>query len=555
MSKLKILFASEAHYLSSGFSKIYKELITRLHATGKYDIAEFATYGIIKDARSRKSPWPFYCNHVDEEDGRLDTLNQDQKNQFGKWRFEKTLLHFKPDIVIDIRDSFMYDYEVESPLRPFFHHILMPTCDSHPQKEMWIDYLMRTDAVFTYTKYAYDVIQQEGGGKVNLIDYSTPCLDTDLYCPTHNKIAVRQQLGLDSDGDILLVGSVMRNQKRKLIPELMLSFRKFLDKCKENNNEKLASKSYLYLHTSYPDHGWKIPYFLMEHGLSSKVVFTYGCQKCRHIFASFFQGAKSICPKCRQCTAVFPSVAIGCTEEHLVKIYQSFDFYVQLCNAGGLELPVMEASACGIPTTCTNYSGPEDFVNFLGAIPIPTYKKYFDMENTAYRVYPDVDKCADIIYEMLSLPSQIRQKKGFDIRQKVLKDYTWDKFVQKWEKYLDSIELTGLQGKWDAPSREFQPNMDVPEGVTNSQFVDWGCTYIAGLPWLSNTYEGLNWASLLNDGMIKEGPRKLVSIDRNLVAKKMLSFAEKRNYWEKIRTGQVQLPKEDFIQYAEMFGE
>lgn len=555
MTKLKILFASEAHYLSSGFSKIYKELITRLYNTQKYDIAEFATYGVMRDGRTRQSPWPFYCNHLEESDPQFGELQRDTKNQFGKWRFEKVLLHFKPDVVIDIRDSFMYDFEVESGLRPFFHHILMPTCDSHPQKEIWIDYLIRTDAVFTYTKYAYDVIKREGGGKVNLIDYSTPCLNTDEYCPTYDKKTVRRSLGLDADGDILLVGSVMRNQKRKLIPDLMLSFRKFLNKCYERNNVGLARKSYLYLHTSYPDHGWKIPYFLMEQGLSNKVVFTYVCQKCRQVFASFFQGAKTICPKCKQPTATFPSVSVGCPEEHLIRIYQSFDFYVQLCNAGGLELPVMEASACGIPTACTNYSGPEDFVNFLGAIPIPTYKKFFDMENTAYRVYPSVDKCADIIYDMLSLPDQIRQKKGFEIRQKIMEDYTWDKFVQKWENYLDHLELTGLQGKWDYPSREFEPNLNVPEGLTNAQFVDWGCANIVGNPDLAHTYEGLNWTSLLNDGMVKEGPRKIVPIDRNLIIRKMLSYLEKRNYWDKVRTGQIKLPKEDFLEYAEMFEE
>ena len=35
----------EAHYLNSGFGTYCNELLKRLHATGKYEIAEFASYG------------------------------------------------------------------------------------------------------------------------------------------------------------------------------------------------------------------------------------------------------------------------------------------------------------------------------------------------------------------------------------------------------------------------------------------------------------------------------------------------------------------------------
>ena len=43
MGKKRVLVMSEAHYLNSGFGTYSKEVITRLHQTGKYDLAEFAS--------------------------------------------------------------------------------------------------------------------------------------------------------------------------------------------------------------------------------------------------------------------------------------------------------------------------------------------------------------------------------------------------------------------------------------------------------------------------------------------------------------------------------
>ena len=39
----RILFCNEASFLCSGYGKYGREVLTRLHNTGKYDIAEFAT--------------------------------------------------------------------------------------------------------------------------------------------------------------------------------------------------------------------------------------------------------------------------------------------------------------------------------------------------------------------------------------------------------------------------------------------------------------------------------------------------------------------------------
>ena len=47
---------SEASFLSSGFGTYTREILKRLHATGKYDIAELACYGKVNDFRGKIPP-------------------------------------------------------------------------------------------------------------------------------------------------------------------------------------------------------------------------------------------------------------------------------------------------------------------------------------------------------------------------------------------------------------------------------------------------------------------------------------------------------------------
>ena len=62
MTKRKILMSNEASYLFSGYSKYGREVLSRLHNTNKYQIAEFATYASIDDKRGLSVPWLLYPN-------------------------------------------------------------------------------------------------------------------------------------------------------------------------------------------------------------------------------------------------------------------------------------------------------------------------------------------------------------------------------------------------------------------------------------------------------------------------------------------------------------
>jgi len=62
MEKKRILFCGEASFLNTGFSTYYRELIPRLVATGKYEIAEMGSYAHQQDPRVNdfvKNRWKF----------------------------------------------------------------------------------------------------------------------------------------------------------------------------------------------------------------------------------------------------------------------------------------------------------------------------------------------------------------------------------------------------------------------------------------------------------------------------------------------------------------
>jgi glycosyltransferase involved in cell wall biosynthesis len=445
--KLKVLMVSEASFLSSGFGTYTKEILSRLHATGKYEIAEFACYGRVNDPKDIEIDWKYYANAVEGNDPRSQEYNSSMENQFGKWRFERVLIDFKPDVVIDVRDYWMNAYQQFSPLRPYFHWILMPTVDSAPQQEEWIDTFVHTDAIFTYSDFGRDTLLRQSNNAINYIDTVSPgvSLQNFQYLPKNTRQQLRQIFNIDSDA--FVIGSVMRNQKRKLIPELFVALKQFTNYL-QNINHPQANKVYLYLHTSYPDAGWDLPQLLKEYEVGNKVLFTYSCKNCKLYSPSLYQHPLAVCPRCGQMSMSMPNVSNGISQSELSTVYNVMDIYVQYAICEGFGMPQVEAGAAGVPIASVNYSAMEDIVQYLKAYPIKVNQFFKELETKAIRVYPDNNSLVEILKEFISLPDFLQEQKRHETRKLTEARYNWDDIAKKWEKYLDSIQLTNLQGQW-----------------------------------------------------------------------------------------------------------
>lgn len=546
-NKLKVLMVSEASFLSSGFGTYAKEILSRLYNTGKYDIAEFACYGKVNDPKDESIKWKYYANAVDDKDPRSKEYNSTIENQFGRWRFERVLLDFKPDIVIDVRDYWMSAYQQFSPLRPFFHWILMPTVDSCPQQEDWIDTFLHTDAIFTYSDFGKETLLAQSNNKINYIGTTSPGVNLEVFKPLPNRQEIKKSLGLDDNSIIL--GSIMRNQKRKLIPELFATIKSLLNRFK-NTNDPRGENLYIYLHTSYPDAGWDLPQLLKEYEIGNRVLFTYSCKSCNFFRPSLFQHPVAHCPKCGNKAFSMPNVSNGLSQENLNYIINCFDLYIQYAICEGFGMPQVEAASAGVPVASVDYSAMSDVVRKLNGYPIKINQYFKELETKAIRVYPDNNDLQRIILDFINLPDFLKEQKRHETRKLTEQHYNWDNIAKIWEKYLDNVELTGLQGRWseNLPGMQNIDKIDdknMYDAITSIVSTHMPQHQIMSSMALLNMLRDIDYGFTINGIQIQ--PYNLENVKTTLNV-----MINNHNMAMQAKNNPQALSKEDYIEYAQM---
>lgn len=534
---------NEFSYLSTGYSTYGREVLSRLHDMGKYEVAEFATYIHHEDFRVSTIPWTVYANEPvpptspNFNQDEVNRYNSNAINAFGSWRFEDVCLSFQPDVVFDIRDYWMMSFESASPYRHIFNWAIMPTVDAAPQNEQWLSTYCSAEAVLTYQDWSGKVLQDETGGLAKWRGSASPAAD-DCFVPMANKQELKSILGLGPDVNV--VGTVMRNQRRKLYPELFAAFRKYLDKTGDTN-------TVLYCHTSYPDRGWDIPYHIMKNGLSSKVFFTYVCGTCGNSYGSTFQDAKTKCIACGSNECGLANVKRGVNPERLAQIYNMFDLYVQYANCEGFGIPMVEAAACGVPVMATDYSAMHDVVRKVGGFPIDVKMMYCEMETGCNRAYPDQDHFVKILTDFFSMPTAMRQVKSMEARVNYVKNYGWDKTASKWSEVFDSLPLKD----WSVPPRIHQPSQPTNEIMTlnNSEYAKWLIVHVLGEPEKLNSYlytrlvRDLNYEAFiegmgglyLNENSFIFAQNQYQPFNKEIAYNQMANLCHRRNQWEQKR--------------------
>ena len=551
MKKIKILYSGETTGAASGFGTYGHNILSRLVKNPKFHIAEFASFGSINDGKYSKAKWRYYPNAVDPGHPEHQQYESSMQNKYGAWRFERVLLDFKPDIVFTIRDPWMMEHEHRSPLRKFYHLAIMPTVDSAPQQHSWIDMFSGADAVFTYSDWAIPVLKEQSGGKINSIGSPYPGVELDCFYPSKNKAQDKAKFGLPEDS--LIIGTVMRNQKRKLLEDLFKSFRIYLDKYGDTEQGK---KTFLLIHTSFPDFaGWNIPQIIKDYGIANKVYFTYFCQATNNVLIKKFSGTRTFSPFSQNVTAGFPNVGRGVSREQLGDIYRCMDLYTQFAICEGLGMPQVEAAACGIPLASVDYSAMADVVAKTKGIPLKVKRMFYEWETNAYRAYPDNDFAADAFYKFFTSPKEYQQTKQKQSRAAAEKYFSWDKSAKMWSNHFESVILNKDQGNWDAPTtlqNDIIAPFDEHKQMSNSQYVEWLCVSVAKNPELFTSYLGISTIEQLNNGMtstFKGGTQ----INRQTIYNMFSTIGKNTILCENARLNKNRLDKVDFIEFAHSF--
>lgn len=540
MRKKRVLWVGEFTALSTGYSTYGLELLRRMHDSGKYELMELACYAEPGDPRLDDLPWP--CRpvmpHRDDKQGKA-IYDSNPANQFGEWKFDEVALEFRPDAVLEIRDHWMCSFLERSPFRPYFHWLHMPTVDAEPQEKGWLSTYTGCDSVFTYSDWGADLLRRQGGDAIPILGSAPPGADLDTFQMVKDRAGHRDRMGLTPD--IFVVGTVMRNQKRKLYPDLFDAFRLFLDTAPPD----LAARTYLHVHACWPDIGWDFPSLLLETGLSSRCLFTYFCTKCAAVYPAFFQEARSVCKKCGQHAAILPHSGAGISRQAMAAIYNLWDVFVQYSVAEGFGMPQVEAAACGVPVFSVDYSAMSDVVRKLRGYPIAVQRFMREAETHRRMALPDNADFVRQLQTFLLMPEPLRRKKGWEARRGVETHYNWDHTAQKWMDRIDQLDLPPHEQTWLSPVRVHEPVLDVPQGLSDDQFVRWGLVHVANRPDLLRSYLALQMVRDLQRGVTVDGNALPIGIrprnrkfTREHAMAAFVDLCERRNRWEK-RRGEV----------------
>lgn len=506
--KKRLFIANDASFITSGYGVYGKELLTRLYNTDKYEIAELGCYAEKGNPGISGIPWKFYPNAVSNNDPRSEEYKRSASNQFGNWRFTRCLFDFKPHIVFDIRDYWMSSYQEMSALKQYFHWVLMPTVDSAPQKTEWLYTFTNADIIIPYTNWAKRVLKDSCGDKINLFPkIANAGINPQEFYPLSNRSAHIKRI-FDTDKELSIVGTVMRNQRRKLFDDLFISYRKYLNRLLSDNNIDLYERSFLYIHTSFPEEtGWDIPSLLYEHHLLDKTYITYICRKCKKYFPSKFQSPVIKCKHCDNHTATLSSVVSGVNNQQLNEIYNLFDLYIQYAICEGFGMPQIEAASCGAPIASVDYSAMSEIVENLQGMKIPLLKLYREIDSSAYRAIPDINATVDIMYQYLVVADDnYRNTKRAQTRELCAKLYTWDAVAKVWDECFDSIDINKkLSWSSPLPNKTNHSNMSVPGNLNPKEFVEFICNNIINDRELSNTAYARGLIKDLAYGLICRG--------------------------------------------------
>lgn len=556
--KKRILFVGEASFLNTGFSTYYRELLPRLAATGKYEIAELGSYARQDDARVQEfiaGRWRFYgVMPVNEEEARAfqqpnphPRTRGQNTNQFGEYKFAHVVADFKPDIVIDIRDWWMLEFQERNVFRPWYKWIVMPTVDAEPQQEEWVQSYENANMVLTYSDYGIHTLRRQSSlaptGKRAMKIFPKPMrpgVDINAFKPA-DKNAIREHWNLAAD--VPIIGTVMRNQSRKLYPDLIDAFALMKNKYK---GESQVDKAVLLIHSCWPDNVFSYDYprhifrldrydWMPNHkkGIRGDVLQSLYCHACKQAsmtFAANLWGRpiqdgriKMPCTYCGKTEASPPNTSVGFDRDALANLYNLMDLYVQCSICEGDGMPIQEAKACGVPTLVVDYTAMRekgrypDYSHFeesgitersytcnKGGDVIKVGRYYYEPETSCKRALPDIADLALKMRNMINDKARLAELSK-EARECVETNYDWDKLWRQWEYVLDNVKILDRSETWDSPIAQIDEitSMPVPNNLSDEQYVSW--LYLNVLKYPAVDTDGAKmWVSHLQQGVTRE---------------------------------------------------
>lgn len=415
-SKPKILWCSQSPNIHTGYGVISRDILTRLHATQKYEIISQAWY----DASSPNPSYPFESALSKNLPFKVVSTgaqnNEHNDLRHGSKNIAELIKVYKPDITVFFADIYMFQYILNVPELSQTHLLLYYPVDGVPLPPEWVAVLRKADTVISYNRFGDAIGKHLFPNNSHMIYHGIDYPFWSQPIPGFEIEAKKKQMfGTD---DVFVWGMVARNNPRKNIPAFYETFAQHV---------KDHPKARMLMHACPVDFGWNLERLAMEYGIKDKIYLTPGLTPAK-----------------------------GVSPEELRLLYNTMDYHVNTAWGEGFGIPIVESMACGIPNLVTNYTvGPEFITENNAGELIEVGLFAVEQQTHVRRAYIDprhllqlMNKLYDDDYDKnKSKYDKLKRIYGRNAKTAASK-FDWDKcIISQWETVLDKI----LANKKDYP--------------------------------------------------------------------------------------------------------
>ena len=439
--KIRLLYHGDSPKVNTGFGVVAREVLSRLNATGKYEIH---CVGI----NDKGDP-----NRFAECQGMIHyPLPHYHEDPYGCHKLPEVMAAIKPDVIFTLNDIWVLDGHPKNGNQGWFVRalkkhapnvpwVLYFPVDSRPWTMQWANLAFTADKTIVYSKYAIDVLKELRE------DFDPIYINHGVSLDRFNLIDFedRQNLrkGMNVEDDNFLIGFISRNQPRKN-PAIAIEVFKMANEgyrkcnscggirnlddpkcelCGESNENAvefpsvLDGKGKLYLHCNFLDNmGANLHKVIADNNAGEGIIYN---------------------PE--------HSIPYGLPAEEFNAILNCLDCHFLPTMAEGFGLTILEGMAAGVPTVATRTTAVTELLEQGGGYPvIPICHHVFDdAANTRKHL---INKEAAIktigdIYADWKLKQSdsrwgpvttTRVEKGL----KFAKEFTWDKAAKEFDFHI-----------------------------------------------------------------------------------------------------------------------
>lgn len=495
MSKKVIAIQTDGPMRKSGLGRNGKALAKYLYNTGKYEIVYFAQQGYsYNDPELSRLPFRAYGVLPNNQSELIATQNDPsafRDASYGNLCIDQFVRDVKPFAMIFSNDSWAFPY-YNRPWWNKFHCLPHITLDSVPFQKEQIEFIKKSSTHYVWAKFAEEESKRLGLNNVKTIP---AIIDNHYFRPLsiEQKLQLRKKNNIEADA--FIIGFVFRNQLRKEIKPLLEGFSQF-KKIYPNSKAKLL------LHTNFAE-GWNIHSFIDELGINNgDILTTYYCSNCGEYEIKPSSGTGLPCKFCGgKDTQNYCGIHGGVNEEQLNEVYNLMDGYCHPANAGGCEMPLIEALYAAIPIATVNYAFGKTFTDESFCY---TIKHSWSVQyGTQFsRACPYSESIKDYIAHLYYSTFSEREKIGLAGREFALKTFSPSVVGKQWESIIDN--LPPISYDYNFSEKLKNPLYPMPAGGTDDDFITLLYDNILYQPEPANGDGRKHWLKTLEGGIPRE---------------------------------------------------